>query len=89
MSCHILQAQKRVKESYKQETDALKDEISRLEDICVDLESRENDFTLKLQPKEDELKSLKSVLTHDVYIQTSRPPTPTKADAVAEFMQGL
>ena len=75
--------------SYKQETDALKDEISRLEDICVDLESKENDFTLKLQLKEDELKSLKNILTRDVYVQTSRPPTPVKADAVAEIIQGF
>ena len=67
-----------MKESYGMEIDKLKDEITRLEDICVDLESKENDYKVKLLLKEDELKSMRNIPTNHVYVQTSRPHTPVE-----------
>ena len=65
-----------MQDRYSVEIEALKDEITRLEDICVDLESKENGYMLKLQLKEDELKNMRVVPTNHVYVQTSRPHTP-------------
>ena len=75
-----------MQDRYSLEIDTLKDEITRLEDICVDLESKENDYILKLQLKEDELKNMKEVPTNHVYVQTSRPHTPMliQMDAASE-----
>ena len=70
--------QKNAQDTHDQEIDTLKDEITRLEDICVDLESRENENKIKLQRQEDELKSVSKRPSNHVYVQTSRPHTPVQ-----------
>lgn len=66
-----------MKDRYNEETDTLKAEITRLEDICVDLEAKEVEYTA-LMGQQDRLNSLRNTPVKHVYVQTSRPHTPVK-----------
>eukprot|EP00795_Rhopilema_esculentum_P015196 gene15196-6393_t len=72
------ETQRNMKENYEDEIGSLRAEISRLEDICVDLESKESDYKMMLEAKKGISESRKS--TNHVYVQTSRPQTPVKSD---------
>ena len=79
-----------MKENYEDEIGSLRTEISRLEDICVDLESKESEFKMTLEAQKGINGSRKS--TNHVYVQTSRPQTPVRSDdrlVTEDFAPGM